>query len=538
MAADTQCHRRFFAIAVFLATAAALLSAAPAAAQPGLFQPQGQQPGTPAPAGNGLFGPGNSGNNQGLEGGGANADFDSLIELIQSTVATDTWAENGGGEADIRPFPNGVFVDAEGTLRQVSLRRGSRDLGLVRREPPGELFDDATPQENPRRNARLRYVSLVRLEKEIARRQAAGEPLDQSMLTLAGLRRVQFVLLYPKTGDLVLAGPAGDWYVGDGGRIASSVDDQPVVRLDDLLALLRRELASPKSYFGCSITPRQESLAQTQAFLDESAKRPLRPGERKRWLAQLREKLGQQDIEIFGVDPTSRVARVLVEADYHMKLIGMGLADGVPGVRSYLATLSTADGSAETPLSVLRWWFAMRYRGLTTNAERNTFAIAGPGACVLSENELLTQRGQRVHTGQSDELTALFAHSFSNHFAELCEKYPLYTELRNVFDLALVAALIHSDGLAAQVGWEPSLFADAQRLPLPKSAVPRQVDTVVNHRVINRRRIVAGISGGVMVSPGEVLAKPRETEAYGDVAAAQRDVPEELAAARWWWDFE
>ena len=35
----------------------------------------------------------------------ANADFDSLIDLIQSTVATETWAENGGGEAEIRPFP-------------------------------------------------------------------------------------------------------------------------------------------------------------------------------------------------------------------------------------------------------------------------------------------------------------------------------------------------------------------------------------------------------------------------------------------------
>ncbi|HEY4234542.1 MAG TPA: hypothetical protein VGM76_14000, partial [Lacipirellulaceae bacterium] len=36
-------------------------------------------------------------------GAGANADFDSLIDLITSTVSTDTWAENGGGQAEIRP---------------------------------------------------------------------------------------------------------------------------------------------------------------------------------------------------------------------------------------------------------------------------------------------------------------------------------------------------------------------------------------------------------------------------------------------------
>ena len=43
-------------------------------------------------------------------GGAASADFDSLIDLIVSTVASDTWAENGGGEAEIRPFPTNLSL--------------------------------------------------------------------------------------------------------------------------------------------------------------------------------------------------------------------------------------------------------------------------------------------------------------------------------------------------------------------------------------------------------------------------------------------
>jgi general secretion pathway protein D len=43
-------------------------------------------------------------------GGGANADFDSLIDLIVSTVETDSWAENGGGQAEIRPFPTNLSL--------------------------------------------------------------------------------------------------------------------------------------------------------------------------------------------------------------------------------------------------------------------------------------------------------------------------------------------------------------------------------------------------------------------------------------------
>lgn len=43
-------------------------------------------------------------------GGAANADFDSLIDLIISTVASDTWVENGGPEAEIRPFPTNLSL--------------------------------------------------------------------------------------------------------------------------------------------------------------------------------------------------------------------------------------------------------------------------------------------------------------------------------------------------------------------------------------------------------------------------------------------
>jgi type II secretory pathway component GspD/PulD (secretin) len=43
-------------------------------------------------------------------GAAANADFDSLIDLIVSTVSTDTWAENGGGQAEIRPFPTNLSL--------------------------------------------------------------------------------------------------------------------------------------------------------------------------------------------------------------------------------------------------------------------------------------------------------------------------------------------------------------------------------------------------------------------------------------------
>ncbi|MGI9458052.1 MAG: hypothetical protein ACR2NU_15915, partial [Aeoliella sp.] len=66
------------------------------------------QPGTGAGVGGPTSVP--MGGGPGSAGGAANADFDSLIELIISTVASDTWVENGGPEAEIRPFPGNLSL--------------------------------------------------------------------------------------------------------------------------------------------------------------------------------------------------------------------------------------------------------------------------------------------------------------------------------------------------------------------------------------------------------------------------------------------
>jgi hypothetical protein len=542
LSSTTQFAVAFCLAIAFSATSRGQAPNQPPAQKPGNFQNAAIAPGGP----NGfMFGPGANfnnnnannanGNGNGKRGAAANADFDSLIDLIQSTVATDTWSENGGGQAEIRPFPGGVLVDAGGMLKLKAPAKGaasSGDLAAKRGQAPTRLFDE------PRKVSKaseLRYVSLPRLDREIARRQAAHQPMEPAMLTLAGLERVEFVFVYPESGDLVLAGPASDWYVNDDGRILSKVTNQPVVRLDDLLVLLRRGGDAANSHFGCSINPRQEALAKTQAFLAISSQKPLEPGQRKKWLSDLRDTVGRQDIEIFGVDSASRLAGVLVEADYHMKLIGMGLAEGVDGVESYLNSIHLRPGESPPAMSVLRWWFTLNY-AVGRSETNDAFELVGQGVRVLSENEMLAQQGQRVHTGQSDPLNRQFAESFTAHFDELAKKYPVYGELRNIFDLAMVAAIIQKDGLADKVNWTPAVLTSAAKLRVPHGNVPREVETVINHRVVNQRTILAGVSGGVMVAPSDVLKNVAKNDSAGTTVERAAPAPKNLAAEAWWWD--
>jgi hypothetical protein len=495
---------------------------------------------------NAAIGPGGQGNNgfnfglNGLanqngtgRGAGQNADFDSLIDLIVSTVATDTWNENGGGEAEVRPFPTGVLVDAGGMLRLKSQEQQGGLLAAKRGSAPRVSQESQQPRLATKASA-LRYISLPRLEREITRRQAAHQRLEPAMLTLAGLERVRYIFAYPETGDVVLAGPAGDWTV-DEGRIVSKRTGDPVVRLDDLLTLFRRPDAA-RSHFGCSINPRQENLAKTQAFLASSSQKPIEPGQRKRWLGDLRATVGRQDIEFFGIEPASRVANVLVEADYHMKLVGMGLADGVDGVEDYLSSIHLKPGETPPAMSVLRWWFALQYDAIGRSDAKDAFELVGQGVRVLSENEMLAAQGQRLHTGQSDPLNKQYADAFTAHFAELAKKYPVYGELRNIFDLAMSVAIIQDEGLAQKVGWKPTLMTSAEKLHLPQGVVPREVETVINHRVINQRTILAGVSGGVMVAPQDVLASVGKNDSASKTIERAAPFPKGLAAEAWWWD--
>lgn len=469
----------------------------------------------------------------GAKGGGSQADFDTLIELITTTVEPEAWEELGGPGA-IDGFEGGVHVDTSGLLQRVSV--GSVVPSSRRPGPQGVLKDGGN--RDPRQPSELRKVSLTRLERQLQLLAALGKSPTSTMQVLAGIAKVEYVFVCEDTGDVILAGPAGAWQLGDEGRVTSVTDGQPVLHLDDLVVLLRNALHD-RGRFGCSITPRPENLGRAKAFLAESADRSLRPGERDDWLANLRRQLDKQDIHVHGIDPRSRTARVIVEADYRMKLVGMGIEEGVPGVDSYLDTVRPdADGNLPA-LDVLRWWFTLDTDALRASQQHDVFEIGDRSVKVLSENELLTETGKRVHTGQSDELNQRFARSFTQHFGALAAKYPVYAELRNVFDLALVAAVIVAEDLPGRLDWQITYYDQSTPtnwlvfFPHLRDA-PREVMTVVNHRVINRRHIVAGVSGGVVVDTASALQKV--STAYIPTSVNEVMPPKDSAHEIWWWD--
>ncbi len=75
-------------------------------------------------------------------------------------------------------------------------------------------------------------------------------------------------------------------------------------------------------------------------------------------------------------------------------------------------------------MGVLRWWFTLGDGAIRAASSGDAYQFTGSAVKVLSENEKLNARGERIHTGKSEELNLQFAESFTKHFPALAAKYP------------------------------------------------------------------------------------------------------------------
>ncbi len=468
--------------------------------------------------------------------GGTGADFTQLIDLIQNETGAEDygpWLDIHGSGGTISQFDSGVRVDPYGVLAAVRQQDTTGALStLARRARKADLNEEMA------RPSSLRMVSLTRLEKRIAERLAAGQPVVESMKQLAGLSQVQYIFLYPEEGEIVLAGPAEGWAYNEHGMPVGLETGRPTLQLDDLVTVLRTFSESGLNRFGCSIDPRPENLQELQEFVALSqARGPLRSGQAGRWAKQLGEKLGMQDVTIYGVPADSRVARVIVEADYRMKLIGIGKLDAGSEIPDYFALLAAAGNPSSGRLDALRWWLTMKYDAVAHSDRQDAYQIRGSAVRCQSENEFLTSQGERVPSGDAEPINRLFAANFTQHYESLAEREPIFADMHGVFDLAMVAALIQQDGLDRRVGWDRGVFQSGGAYLTASYAVPKEVETVVNHRVFHGKDVVVQVAGGVKADFLSLIQnKELRRTAHQLNGLADQNRPADLPAGRWWWD--
>ena len=462
----------------------------------------------------------------------------AFVALVAISLATapSLFAQGGGGGGQNTTLIGdpiaGIDVDATGVLRvqQFDPKLAIERLAAARAQVNGNGAD-----ANVMRPSELRKISLNRLEAAIAQRLAAGERPSEEMRALAGITAVQYVFYYPDTKDIVIAGPAEGFFADPTERLIGMKTGRPVVLLEDLVTALRAYApgAKPTSVISVSIDPTPEGLQQMKQFLSAVRGR-VRPSDAQRLAVGLKENLGLQTVTFKGIPNSTHFARVLVEADYRMKLIGIGLEKLPVRLKSYV---DRANPSSVAANAMERWYFQPNYDGIAVSDDGLAMKIMERGVQLVGANERVAKGGQRVAAGRANKASQAFCRDFTEMFPMIAQRVRIYAELRQLIDVAIAAAYIQQQDFYGQAEWEMPVLQDESQLSVETYIAPEQVETAVN-AIWRGNTLMTPLGGGVHMSPRVALASDRlAVDKAGDNNKVKQSAgPSDLADGQWWWD--
>ncbi|MFN7731730.1 MAG: DUF1598 domain-containing protein [Pirellula sp.] len=433
--------------------------------------------------------------------------------MIRTVVTLAAASSVLGSVAQAQFFPGGRFglvggvrIDTDGVLRNATEEEQNGFLAQMRDQVAGAQGDLAQPAD-------LRMISLKKIQQLVLESNSNQTPLPEEVLYLGGLTRVEYVFVYPERQDIVIAGPAEPWKVGPAGSIVGKVSGRPIVYLDDLLTAFRYVSNARNGGVSVSIEPTEQGVRQLNQLLRNVGANPnpqvLGP--------MVAEAFGPQQIKLSGVPTDSHMARVLLTADYRMKLYGMNLAKApVDGLPSYLEMIKGRSSAAASLQS--RWWMACDYNSVAHSRDRNAWKISGPGIKTLTEQEVYDASGTAKQTGKVDALAKKWADLFTKKMDVLATRDPVFGDLRNVMDLCVVAALIEAQNLQSQAGCDLSaILGDRAVVETTKFQAPTSLDPQVSFLQSVQGLLVAA-SGGVMIESWAIATK---TEVSDELAAVR-----------------
>jgi hypothetical protein len=455
-----------------------------------------------------------------------------LTAAFVGSVAIPSTAWGQAGQQNQMSTTNiaGIAVDADGVLKMVSVMDRSGALTRARIDAARKVHDASIWK-----SSELRKVSLNRLEAALEARLAAGEKPTDEMRNLVGLTRVKYVFYLPETDDIVLAGPAEPWADDLAGRARGIDSGRPVILLEDLVVALRTfsPQARDSAVITCSIDPTREGLSNMQEFLRRVGR--VNPNLSEQGIVRgLKESLGLQTISITGVPANTHFAQVLVEADYRMKLIGIGLERPRTKIPSYV---ELANPRAIAQNALQRWYFVPNYECVRMSDDKNAMELVGDGVKLIGENEFVGRDGTRVETRSENPAAKKYVDTSTAKYPELAAEVPVYAQLRNLIDISVAAAFIQQQDFYGKAGWSMATFGDEARFPAEIVHAPKRVESAVaSYRKGNT--LVTPIGGGVQMEPRLALAtKNVLADEQGAVRQAQEQIQQQKPAAdQWWWD--
>ena len=445
----------------------------------------------------------------------------------------------GGAGGNVnQPSTGGVEIDANHVLSTRTRTVNDRALSQQRWQ-----HAQVSLNKEIQKVSDLRKVSLVRLERTVARLKAEGKPVSDDVRYLAGLTQITHVFYYPEENDIVIAGPAEGFFRNGQNRVVGMESGKATLHLEDLVAALRAFSPDGKraSLISCSIDPTQEGLqkfsaAQRQIMAQLNGRvTQITPQLVNHVGKTYYNAIGYQTITINGVSNKTRYAQVMAEADYRMKLYGIGVEQPPVRITSFIEKAMPATGGSG---KMQRWFFQPNYDCVKVNKEGNAMALEGSGVKLVAEDESVSSSGKRTRKkGGPNGASRSFCASFTKQYDKLAQQATVFGELRNLIDMSIAAAFIQKAGLYNKANWDMSTFGNEEEFPIEIYPAPEKVAPVIN-AVVKQGALMTPIGGGVNIQPRIALNSDKAAvDTEGKIESVRDSIKfENLAEGQWWWD--
>lgn len=338
----------------------------------------------------------------------------------------------------------------------------------------------------PERISKGRALSLKVLQEKAKDCMTTGS-CPQDILQLYGIKRIMGYVIDGKNRDIILIG---------------KIDDTaPALYLEDFVVALRNtwmkyaELKGNTYYYtnpGCSIDPDTGVLNELQQRSDQIFSNS-EPKEIQRSLSQWHKicRLPQQ-VRVLGIPYDSRFGKVMVDADYYMKRLVDGSVtldiNGFESLTDMTLNIIQQDIANERPVSVPlmslnRFWF---YPGENSFLEdKGVIYIKRSDVRLLNEEEFLTKSGEVAGTGRPDPLADKFAQGFSDKYAEIAKKEPVYAELDGLFRFVALARIMKYRDASSEAGLSLDYLLD--HYPVKSTPVSRTLPGISSVKEVKHR---------------------------------------------------
>ncbi len=324
-------------------------------------------------------------------------------------------------------------------------------------------------------------LSLSAVSRKAAVAIKAGRALPWEVECLGGIGWLTGYVLDPVAHDVILVG-----------RQSSS---RPSLHFEDLVVNLRNTWGQHAHPY-CSLDPRRQDVQAVNALFQSVP--VISSLEQMQGLyAHLKSLWGPQQVVVGGVPDSSRHARVMIAADYHMKQFSQGHVT-VPEVTSYFdlglqdmkRALRSGNTVAAQRTSMARFWFHLGAGEPAYYTSNGLVWLERCSVVLLTENQRAATDGTLHDSGEEDPIALTFAGQVTREYARLGRRATIYEDMENLYRLSAVLRAAHFRSATDEAGFSPHFLLHQVGFRSPKPLPPTLPG------LVNGRQETVPVSGG------------------------------------------